>query len=329
MTAPTVDRYAAGDPWPRRLGRGLWRAARALLVTWVAITVVSVGFNLATTPPDTLRPTTGADVELDDVTVHYEQWGSSGPPIVLVHGFAESSVSWGPMAELLGTDHVVYAIDLAGAGYTTRTGKYTLDDQVELVTGFINSLGLNRPVLVGHSLGAAVVGGVALKHPDAIRGVIFADGDALPFQRGSSPAEGQALIVRLPYVTSLYRIATRSTWLGDQLIRRQCGPRCAGLTPELTEAWLRPFRQHAAERALPAQVRVGLLALTPEQLRSITVPRAIIWGADDPTSGGSLAATRTNLGNPPEVIIPKAGHLSMVSDPAAFAEAVRSLSKGF
>lgn len=302
---------------------------------WVAITVLSVGFNLATTPPDTLPARSGADVELAGTTVHYQQWGSTGRPILLVHGFAESSVSWQPMAELLSADHTVYALDLAGSGYTSRNGKYTLDDQVELVTGFINGLGLNKPVLVGHSLGAAVVGGVALKHPDVIGGVIFADGDALPFQRAgqrsgaTSNSRLPEIIVRLPYVTSLYRIATRSSWLGDRLIRRQCGSPCAGLTPQLTEAWLRPFRQHAAERALPAQLRVGLLALSPQQIRSITVPRAIIWGADDPTSGGSLTATRENLGHPPEVIIPNAGHLSMVADPAAFAEAVRSLSQGF
>lgn len=267
----------------------------------------------------------GSDVMVGSARVHYQQWGSTGTPVVLVHGFAESSVSWTPTAELLARSHAVYAVDLAGNGYTDYTGHYTLDDEIDLVSGFITALHLDRPTLVGHSMGAAVVGGVALRQPDMVHGVIFADGDALPFTGQGSGRRVPGWMLRLPYVTTAYRLVTRWSWLSDRLVRAQCGSTCSGVTPDLVAAWMRPLQQGDAERALPQMAGAGVLHLTPDQIRRIDVPRGIIWGAEDTTSGGSLTEAQRNLRQPSTVVLAGAGHLSMVADPTAFAGAVTSI----
>ncbi len=290
----------------------------------VAITIISVSLNALTTPPFTLNAPGGRDVQVGNARVHFEQWGERGSPIVLVHGFVESTVSWQPAARLLARRHVVYALDLAGYGYTEYTGRYSLNDEISLVAGFVSTLGLRRPVLVGHSLGAAVVGGVALQHPELVGGVIFADGDALPLNDNADGTSAAAWILKTPYAISAYRIVTHWSWLDELFIRSQCGSTCRGLTPELAEAWLRPLRQGAAEQALPAIAARGVLHLAPAEIRAIEVPRAVIWGAEDTRSGGSLTQTRRNLGHPQTIVIPAAGHLSMVADPAAFASAIQT-----
>ncbi|SDB89995.1 Pimeloyl-ACP methyl ester carboxylesterase [Raineyella antarctica] len=299
------------------------------------VTVTSLVFNAVTTPPPTLPAPSGADLVVGGTRVHYQRWGTHGPPLVLVHGFAESSVAWGPAAELLARDHVVYAVDLAGYGYTDFTGRYALGDQVDLVDAFVRRLGLDHPVLIGHSMGAAVVGGVALAHPSDIGGIVFVDGDGLPFANGSTGSgsagggSGPARwILRSPYGISAYRLLTRSARLDDRLIRSNCGATCLGLTPELVEAWMRPMRQGAAEAALPAMAANGVLSLSPDQLRAIRVPRAIIWGELDLRSGGSLDDARHDLGEPPTMVIPGAGHLAMLGDPVTFAADVEQVTAG-
>ncbi|QGF23731.1 hypothetical protein [Raineyella fluvialis] len=49
------------------------------------------------------------------------------------------------------------------------------------------------------------------------------------------------------------------------------------------------------------------------------MPRGILWGADDLHSGGSLSDAQQDLGQPITIVIPGAGHLSMLADPAVFA----------
>lgn len=288
------------------------------------VTLACVTGNLLTTPADTFRPPGGRDVAVAGHRIHYESWGESGPAVLLIGGFAESSVSWSKVGPLLGKSHRVYAIDLPGYGYSDYTGHYTLADQTRAVIGFIQTLRLQRPVVVGHSLGAAVAGAVALAAPRQISRVIFADGDALPFPGGSRSAPGW--VIGSPYVTSLYRIATRWSWLDSKIIEGQCGSVCRGSSPGLVRAWLRPLQQADAERAMQTMARSPMLHLTPARIRSIRVPRAIIWGAEDSRSGGSLDAARANLGHPAEVVLPHAAHLSMVADPAGFAAAVVRLS---
>jgi pimeloyl-ACP methyl ester carboxylesterase len=300
--------------WLRRFGFG------ALAVVAVG-TVLSLAFNALTTPPSVIDPEFGAYVQVGGSAVHYEQWGSGGSAVVLIPGFLEASTLWSAVGPLLGEHHVVYALDLPGHGYTRYRGSMLLHSQAELVDGFVRALHLERPILVGHSLGAAVAGSVALAHSEDVGKVVFADGDGLKLNLG--PRWLRSLILRSPFVTSALRIGARWSSIDKWVIRRACGPRCPTPTTTLTAQWVRPLRQRAEERALHDLMVSADYGLTPRQIAAIAVPVAIIWGAAD-HQGGSLSETIVNLRHPPAHIIPAAGHLSMIADPEAFAQAVES-----
>ena len=187
------------------------RVARVVVKLFLVVTIASLTLNTLVRPPQTLQAPDGRDVVVDGAGVHYRVWGSHGTPIVLVHGFAESTVAWSLTAPELAKNHVVYAIDLPGAGYSQYTGHYSIEDQARAVTGLIEALHIERPVLVGHSLGAAVVGRAALDAPGAIGGVIFADGDAMALEgRSADPGAWTGIVSRLPYVTTLLVLSLAS-----------------------------------------------------------------------------------------------------------------------
>jgi pimeloyl-ACP methyl ester carboxylesterase len=83
---------------------------------------------------------------------HYD-----APVIVLVHGITESHRSWRPIIEPLAASHQVLAVDLRGHGDSERTGPYDPASYAGDVVDTIDALGLDAPLLVGHSLGGVVV----------------------------------------------------------------------------------------------------------------------------------------------------------------------------
>lgn len=304
--------------WLRRIGIGVG-------VLLVVLTVASLLFNWVTSPPRTLDPGFGRYVSVGSAEVHYQEWGDHGSPIVLVPGAMESSVVWSAVGPLLGKHHHVYALDMAWHGYTRDSGSVTLSGQSALLARFIAALHLERPLLVGHSLGAAVVGIVALDRPDRVGGVVFADGDGLPIGSGGW-VEGafRQVVAHTPYLTSVVRIGERWPSAAHWAIKSLCGPSCPGLTSGLAEQWVRPLGQQSEVDAIHRWLVAGSYGLTDAQIAAISVPREIIWGSDDKSTGGSLSATITNLHHPTVHIIEGAHHLTMLADPAAFAAAVEA-----
>jgi pimeloyl-ACP methyl ester carboxylesterase len=307
---------------PKRLRRILRKIATVILLFVIVLTLFSLIFNAFTQPTAFRRANFGKYLAINGAEVHYMEWGTGGSPIILIHGFLESTISWQSVAPLLAAQHKVYALDLAGYGYSQFNGRYSLDNEAQMVDGFINKLDLHNPILVGHSLGAAVVGDVALKYPRDTGGVIFADGDGLKLQPG--PGWIRDAILATPFYTSIYRLLSHWTNLDTALIRRVCGPSCPAITPDITKQWIDPLHQKREEQALKSIASAGVIGLSTAQVATVHGPRAIIWGQYDKSNGGSLSGVIYNLHNPQVITIQGAGHLSMVAQPSQFAQAVES-----
>src|SRR5256886_6649788 len=174
-----------------RLRRRAKRLGLLLLGLFAVLTAASVVYNFATR--DTVKPATGfyagPFVHVDGKLVAYRRWGTRGTPIILLGGFVVPSSVWDGVGKRLARDHRVFALDLPPFGYTERRGPYTLRGWVDLVRAFEARLGLHHPVLVGHSLGAAVVVADALWHPADPKGIVLLDGDAI--SAGGAPSWGR------------------------------------------------------------------------------------------------------------------------------------------
>src|SRR5882672_1862175 len=122
---------------------------------------------------ETALPAGGQFIEVAGARIHYLDKGS-GPSIVILHGLGGQMGNFTyALLERLTDEFRVILMDRPGSGYSRRapgaTGRLT--EQAAIVAEFIRKLGLERPLLVGHSLGGAIALGVALDHPEVISGL--------------------------------------------------------------------------------------------------------------------------------------------------------------
>ena len=285
------------------------------LVVTVAALVVDVSPLGATRSAKSLYA--GPYVRVGSTLVAYRRWGSRGTPIVLLGGAAEPTWVWhsvGP--RLAAAGHRVFAVDLPPFGYTQRHGPYTLAGWLALLNGFERRLHVQRPVLVGHSLGAGVAAADALEQPGRVSGLVLLDGDALPFGGGRSFLSH---LLVYPWFPAAVKVASGWDWFVGRALRNAWGPN----PPRFPHATLRqfeqPFRVTGTASALKQLVSRGLPGVTTKQLHRIRVPRAVVWGADDDVDSlASGRATAAALGVPLRTI-PRAGHLSMLAQPRRVA----------
>jgi acyl transferase domain-containing protein/alpha-beta hydrolase superfamily lysophospholipase len=122
-------------------------------------------------------------VDLPAGRFHYLQWGRHGlPQAVLLHANCGSAATWTRVALALADDYEVFALDLRGHGASgpVARGSYGLRAAADDVVAFLDALGLDSPLLVGHSWGAAVAlvvasGAESGAAPPALSGLVLED----------------------------------------------------------------------------------------------------------------------------------------------------------
>lgn len=105
--------------------------------------------------------TTETTAAADGTVISYTDRGGSGSDVVLVHGITENSSSWGVVADKLADGHRLVTLDLRGHGQSGNADRYDLEAMAGDVIAVAEAASLNRPHIVGHSLGGAVVSAVA------------------------------------------------------------------------------------------------------------------------------------------------------------------------
>jgi len=116
-------------------------------------------------------------VDIDGVRVHYQEAGDpNAPALVLIHGFASSTLVWSkvflPLAEI---GFRVIAIDMVGFGYSgkPRNGEYTIAGQASLLNSLLDRLNIKRATLAGSSYGGAVAATCALDYPQRVQKLVL------------------------------------------------------------------------------------------------------------------------------------------------------------
>jgi pimeloyl-ACP methyl ester carboxylesterase len=115
-------------------------------------------------------------VMANGIRLHYWRTGGNKPALVLAHGSSDDALCWTNLARELQNDYDIIMFDARGHGLSDPpTPSDAPDVQVEDLAGLIKELKLERPILMGHSMGSASVAHFAAKYPDVARAVILED----------------------------------------------------------------------------------------------------------------------------------------------------------
>ena len=115
-------------------------------------------------------------VVANGIRIHYWRTGGNKPALVLAHGSSDDGLCWTNLAKEFQNDFDIIMFDARGHGLSDPpTASDPPDVQVEDLAGLIKELKLNKPILMGHSMGSASVAHFAAKYPDVPRAVILED----------------------------------------------------------------------------------------------------------------------------------------------------------
>ena len=145
--------------------------------------------------------TDSAIVDVGGVTAHIREQGNpDGVPILLIHGSNGSLHMWEGWARELGKAARVISVDLPGHGLTGAwpRDEYTVEAYADFIEVLIDTLHLDKVVVAGHSLGAAVAWTFAATRPDRVIQLVLVDAAGYPRQGGDAPLPTR--LARMPIV---------------------------------------------------------------------------------------------------------------------------------
>ena len=112
----------------------------------------------------------------DGVTLRYTDSGTGDPPLVFVHGWTCNHTNWRNQVPHYAARHRVVALDQRGHGTSDKPDQdYTIDVFVDDLAWFIGELGLDRPVVIGHSMGGSIALNLVHRHPEMARAIVMID----------------------------------------------------------------------------------------------------------------------------------------------------------
>lgn len=157
---------------------------QSTVMSWaliLAVTVASVSTQLSCNSTsagvEANRSSEGQekDAIVNGVQLHYTVMGH-GSPVVLLHGYAETSHMWVPAMVELAKQHTVIAPDLRGAGLSEKpAGGYDKKSMAQDIHALVTSLGYTHVEIVGHDIGLMVAYAYAAQYPQATDRLVLMD----------------------------------------------------------------------------------------------------------------------------------------------------------
>ena len=187
MTDEDIRRYARQSV--ARV-RSAPRRNTALLAAGVALGAAALIVRQRTREAEQANPPTGKFVEVDGIRLHYVERGT-GQPVVLLHGDGSliQDFDISGVIDLAAQKYRVIAFDRPGYGYSDRprTTIWTPYAQARLLHRALQQIGVEQPIVVGHSWGTLVAVALGLDFPDDVKSLVLLSGYYYPTPRMDVP----------------------------------------------------------------------------------------------------------------------------------------------
>ena len=226
---------------------------------------------MAGQPPAPPADWTDGYVLANGIRIHYWRTGGDKPVLVMCHGFSDDGLCWTNLTKEVEGAYDVIMVDARGHGLSDPpTKSEPIDVQVEDLAGLIRELKLEKPILMGHSMGASCVAFFAANYPDIPRAIILEDPRLIAWPSGGARGSDAAAEER-----RRVQILARNNTAYDQLVA-DCMKNSPHWGRTECEFWARSKRLYHPNVAYR---RVGERPTMRDLFAKITAP-ALILKAD-------------------------------------------------
>ncbi|MEO9365671.1 MULTISPECIES: alpha/beta fold hydrolase [Candidatus Nitrosocaldus] len=257
---------------------------------------------------------------VNEYRIRYIEEGS-GPTLILVHGLGGSANSWVNNISNLAKDNHVYALDMLGFGRSDKPRiNYTIDLFVDMLRGFMDTLGVDKASIVGSSLGGQIAAEYALKHQERVdRLILVAPAGFTPKTfKGTNTLRNYTRIFNAKSKDGLRHILERvhGTSISDEYLE-----------------WMYEYirmenARHAFISALRNSAKAERLSRRFKRaLESGSIKALVIWGKDDRIIPVRYAEQFIDMPNCRLILLENCGHRPHVEVSNVFNEYVRFFLK--
>jgi len=260
---------------------------------------------------------------VNGIYLHYQQIGQ-GPNVAMVHGITGNQAIWHlEIIPALMQEHRLTTYDLRGHGYSDMppTGYTTADHALDL-NHLLDSLGIERTHVVGHSFGADIALHYAILYPERVDRLVLVE----------------------PAIAALQHLRDREDWIGWKYWRDKLS---TGGVPVPLEKWydaeylvrasikipkLFGFRKGKARRSAPliklmdtttaARDYSELAGMTLDKISDVRRPTLVVYGADS-VFLGTYTCLKDRLRNCTPVLIPESEHFGPLEQPEILIKHLR------
>jgi len=277
-------------------------------------------------------PPSGQFVEVDGARIHYIDRGQGPVTLLMVHGLGGNAGHFThSVVGRLARDFRVVVMERPGSGYSTRAAGAAAGPiaQAETVAAFIRALGLDRPVLVGHSLGGAVSLAVAVAHPTLVRALALVA--PLTMLQPKSPDVFKGLMVRSPLLRTAigWTLATPlSMARRDVMLDVVFGPEAVPADFAIAGGGVLGMRPSAFVSASTDFMAVPAdMAALVKRYATLSVPISVLYGTHDRILDPAVHGTQFKALLPHVHLeyVEGAGHMLPLTVPERVASFVRGV----
>lgn len=248
---------------------------------------------------------TNNTVTVKGIKINYRQTGS-GAPVILMHGWGCDSSTLGLFERVAAEHHEVFNIDLPGFGKSEEPpADWGVEEYVEMLEEFTDILGLDNPILLGHSFGGRIAILYSSRNP--VSKLVLVDAAGVKPKRS------------LKYYLKVYSFKF-AKWLYPNIVGRK-------RATEIIEQMRSRRGSYDYNRCSPVMRKVMVKVVNTDlrqYMPAITAPTLLIWGEEDTATPMRDAYIMKKLiPNAGLVSFPGAGHFSFVDNPYQSAAAFR------
>lgn len=270
----------------------------------------------------------GEFLDLSNARIYYYAAGTrgAGEPIVFIHGFPSSSHLWNHLVPRAPTGHRLVVLDLLGYGRSDRpVGRgLGLGDHAQRTVELFDALGIDRACIVGHDIGGGIAQLLAIRYPRRVSRLCLVNSVAFDAWSPRVVKMARPLLPLSRVMPASALVAAMRAGLLGGYVDRERGAHSLDL-------YLRPFASSDGRDVLLAHLKAlhnPETAVVADELRTVAVPSAVVWGERDPFLPVSLAQ-RLHAAIPGSTVHVMSGacHFLPEEAPGGLAEILAALMK--